>query len=166
MLAYHETCGTDICSLLEENPTSESIFVRLAIGEDVAIRFLAEIAFANIESAGSGIFDLTGDIGSHAICEADNESSGASSETQLFYSDGGWTGRPDDIARPNIHYEDRLRDPASINKRIPYLPELGRRAQTQFGDIEAISSDGELDSLSSGSTIDGRVIKLFVGNGS
>lgn len=163
MLAYHETCGADVCSLLEENATATSIFTRLADGEDLSIRFLAEINYADIDLADASNWETEGDIGSLAIAEDTLESGGVSAQQQLLFSDGGWIGKPSDIARPNTLYESRLLDPASISKRIPIAPEVGRRAQTQFGDIRAAGADGELDDTTTSRTIDGRTIKLFVG---
>lgn len=160
--SWHDTCATDICSLEEENPTSVSIFTRLADGEGIAVRFLADINYADIDLASSTNWETTGDICSRAICEDDIEDGGADAD-QFRFGDGDWAGRPQDIARPNTHYEGRLRDPATISKRIPIVPEVGRRAQTQFGDVRVNNADGELDTVGEMRTIDGRTMRIYVG---
>lgn len=78
------------------------------------------------------------------------------------YSDVGYTSPPIGT-NTNIHFEARARQPLRLNRTLPVAPELGRRVATEIAGIELNNEDGGLDDLVLDYAIDGRRIRVLVG---
>lgn len=67
------------------------------------------------------------------------------------------------VTNPNIYYEGRVSVPLLMERRMPLLPEEARRVQRQFGAIEILNGDGELDTFVQALAIDGRQTRVLYG---
>lgn len=84
-------------------------------------------------------------------------------QVELVYGDRHWIADPDDPTRPNTFYEGRVTVPLAVERRMPLLPEDGRRVTRQFGTIEIANGDGELDSVVLANAVDGRQVRVLYG---
>lgn len=162
MWGVAELAGIDIAADPEEATAAvPNLTLKLLRDEDVDIIFIVQAFTRGIGDAGPDLDD-DGDIASLAIAEESNENAAAIAGGFLFLADADWCGRPDEIGAAHREADPRLISPGSIEIRVPYLPELGRRATTQIATIEVSNVDGYFDAFQYANSINGQSVRVFM----
>ncbi len=154
----HAAIGaTEIAAL--EDETSNSPFVaacEAVVGDRV---YLVELFPHQADgAAGDGVMPIS-EVAISALPDGEEGETGLAS---IYFSDRGWTSAPTDTVA-DTHFEGRARVPLVMDRTLPISPEQARRVALQFGAVELLNGDGDLDSVIARYAIDGRQVRVLMG---